>query len=133
MRQDYLLAKGLLARYKEGVDVPEAAKELENFALARIRQLSAHEVGHSVGLEHNVAVSADDRAPVMDYPHPYVTLTENGEVDLSDAYAVGIGAWDKHAIRRGYSDLPEEVNVWAARAELMKEPLACIGLILCSG
>ncbi|MDG1461373.1 MAG: zinc-dependent metalloprotease [Luminiphilus sp.] len=124
VRQDYLLAEGLLAPYKEGVDEAEAAKDLEAFALARIRQLSAHEVGHTIGLEHNFAASADDRASVMDYPHPYVTLTENGEVDLSDAYAVGIGAWDKQAIRWGYSDFPDDTDAVAARAELMKELLA---------
>ena len=106
VRQDYLLAEGLLAPYKEGVDEAEAAKDLEAFALARIRQLSAHEVGHTIGLEHNFAASADDRASVMDYPHPYVTLTEDNEVDISDAYAVGIGAWDKLAIRWGYADFP---------------------------
>ena len=124
VRQDYLLAEGLLAPYKDGVNEAEAAKEIEAFALARIRQLSAHEVGHTIGLEHNFAASADDRASVMDYPHPYVTLTENNEVDISDAYAVGIGAWDKHAIRWGYADFPDDTDAVAARAELMDELLA---------
>ena len=124
VRQDYLLAEGLLAPYKEGVNEAEAAKEIEAFALARIRQLSAHEVGHTIGLEHNFAASADDRASVMDYPHPYVTLTENNEVDISDAYAVGIGAWDKQAIRWGYADFPDDADAVAARAALMDELLA---------
>ena len=69
------------------------------------------------------AASADDRASVMDYPHPYVTLTEDNEVDLSDAYAVGIVAWDKQAVRWGYSDFPDDTDAVAARAELMKELL----------
>ena len=124
VRQDYLLAEGLLAPYKDGVNEAEAAKEIEAFALARIRQLSAHEVGHTIGLEHNFAASADDRASVMDYPHPYVTLTEDNEVDISDAYAVGIGAWDKHAIRWGYADFPDDTDAVAARAELLDELLA---------
>ena len=123
VRQDYLLAEGLLAPYKAGVDEEEAAKEVEAFALARIRQLSAHEVGHTLGLEHNFAASADGRASVMDYPHPYVTLDENGEVDVSDAYAVGIGAWDKHAITWGYADFPEEVGEVAGRAVLVDQIL----------
>ena len=124
VRQDYLLAEGLLAPYKDGVDEAEAAKEIEAFALARIRQLSAHEVGHTIGLEHNFAASADDRASVMDYPHPYVTLTEDNEIDISDAYAVGIGAWDKLAIRWGYADFPDDTDAVAARAKLMNELLA---------
>ena len=120
VRQDYLLAEGLLAPYKEGVDEVKAAGQLEEFALARIRQLSAHEVGHTLGLEHNFAASADDRASVMDYPHPYVTLNDDGQVDVSDAYAVGIGAWDKLAITWGYSDFESDVDPFAARSGLME-------------
>jgi len=104
VRQDYLLAEGLLAPYKEGVDESEAAQQLEEFSLARIRQLSAHEVGHTLGLEHNFAASAAERASVRDYPHPYVTLSDDNQIDVSDAYAVGIGEWDKLAISWGYSD-----------------------------
>ena len=123
VRQDYLLAEGLLAPYKSGTNEQEAARKLEEFSLARIRQLSAHEVGHTLGLEHNFAASADDRASVMDYPHPYVTLTEDNEIDLSDAYAVGIGAWDKLAISWGYADFPDAANESDGRAELMNELL----------
>lgn len=123
VRQDYLLAEGLLAPYKEGVDEEDAAQQLEEFSLARIRQLSAHEVGHTLGLEHNFAASADERASVMDYPHPYVTLTETNEIDTSEAYAVGIGAWDKHAISWGYADFPSGTEE-AARQALMDDLLA---------
>ena len=119
VRQDYLLAEGLLAPYKDGVDESEAAQQLEEFSLARIRQLSAHEVGHTLGLEHNFAASADDRASVMDYPHPYVTLTDDNRIDVSDAYAVGIGEWDKLAISWGYADLPEGVDEREGRRTLM--------------
>lgn len=73
-------------------------------ALARLRQLSAHEVGHTLGLMHNYVSSAHDRASVMDYPHPLVKLGPDGAVDLSQAYTTGIGEWDKAAIAYGYQD-----------------------------
>jgi len=123
VRQDYLLAEGLLAPYKKGVDEEDATRQLEEFSLARIRQLSAHEVGHTLGLGHNFAASADDRASVMDYPHPYVTLTEDNEIDISDAYAMDIGAWDKLAISWGYADFPGGSSEPEGRAELITELL----------
>ena len=101
VRQDYLLAEGLLAPYRQGGERSSAA---ETMALARLRQLAAHEVGHTLGLQHNYISSVAGRASVMDYPHPLARLTPGGEVDLSDAYATGIGEWDKVAIRYGYSD-----------------------------
>ncbi len=107
VRQDYLIAQGLLAPFEEEKEVP---KEMEEMALARLRQLSAHEVGHTLGLAHNFAASADSRASVMDYPHPYVTLTKEGELDFSEAYDTGIGGWDKRAILYGYQDFREGVN-----------------------
>ncbi|TXS91206.1 DUF5117 domain-containing protein [Parahaliea aestuarii] len=121
VRQDYLLAEGLTAPYGEDGAVPE---ELLEFALARIRQLSAHEVGHTLGLEHNFAASTDNRASVMDYPHPYVTLTGNGEVDLSQAYDSGMGEWDKRAILYGYQDFPEGTDAAAAREQIIRDTYA---------
>ena len=103
VRQDYLIAQGLIDAYDEA---GQADPRLLEFALARLRQLSAHEVGHTLGLAHNFAASTDGRASVMDYPHPYVTLTERGEVDLSDAYDVGIGAWDERTIKYSYGVFP---------------------------
>ena len=100
-RQDYLLAEGLLDPYPTG---SERATAAEAMVLARLRQLAAHEVGHTLGLQHNYISSMAGRASVMDYPHPLVKLGSNGAIDLSDAYAVGIGAWDKEAIRFGYGD-----------------------------
>ncbi|MFK7906626.1 MAG: DUF5117 domain-containing protein, partial [Chitinophagales bacterium] len=107
VRQDFLIAQGLIAPYEEGKTV---SKEMQEMALARLRQLSAHEVGHTLGLAHNFAASGNNRASVMDYPHPYVTLTETGDLDFSQAYDVGIGEWDKRAIVYGYQDFPEGTN-----------------------
>lgn len=125
-RQDYLIAEGLLAPYggDSGSNTTQAKAQLEAFALARIRQLSAHEVGHTIGLAHNFAASSNDRASVMDYPYPWVTLTDEGTIDVSDAYAVGIGAWDKRAITWGYSDFAEGTDEAAARNAIMAETIA---------
>ncbi len=77
-------------------------------ALARIRQLSAHEVGHTLGFVHNFAASTyGDRASVMDYPAPRVKINDQGQLDLSDAYAVGIGEWDKVSVKFAYSEFPD--------------------------
>ena len=103
-RQDYLIAEGLLAPYETGDESPEG---LAQWALARIRQLSAHEVGHTLGLGHNYYDSRQGRISVLDYPHPLVTLDPDGTLDTSEVYDVGIGEWDKVAIAYGYSVFPE--------------------------
>jgi hypothetical protein len=100
IRQDFLIAQGLLSPYHNDETDLTKAREM---ALARIRQLSAHEVGHTLGLAHNYASSVQDRASVMDYPHPLIKLNSEGEIDLSDAYDTGIGEWDKQAIKYGYA------------------------------
>jgi hypothetical protein len=104
VRQDFLIAAGFTSPF----DVPDAdtSAQLE-LALNRIRQLSAHEVGHTIGIAHNFAASENDRASVMDYPHPLITL-KDGVVDLSDAYDIGIGAWDKYVVAYGYQDFAPE-------------------------
>jgi len=105
VRQDYLLAEGLLAPYQgEHADgVPPDDDPMLQMALARIRQLSAHEVGHTLGLAHNFAASVNNRASVMDYPAPLVTLAGDS-VSIDRAYDTGIGEWDKLAIRYGYAE-----------------------------
>lgn len=101
VRQDYLIALGLTSPFTESNTDTSTMKAM---ALARIRQLSAHEVGHTLGIAHNFAASVNDRASVMDYPHPYITLDSNGNIDLSNAYKENIGIWDKHVIAYGYGD-----------------------------
>jgi hypothetical protein len=111
IRQDILIAQGLLSPFKSGVSEEDASKKLKALALARIRQLSAHEIGHTLGLVHNFSASTysapNERGSVMDYPHPMLRLTQ-GKLDLSSAYAEGIGPWDKHAITYGYADAPKD-------------------------
>jgi hypothetical protein len=141
-REDYLIAEGLLQPYEgaearavrgseagagrgaEGVSgTGPVDPRMEEMALARIRQLSAHEIGHTLGLTHNFMASVRDRASVMDYPFPRFTLKDDGSIDLSDVYGRGIGGWDKRAIIWGYSDFPGGTDEEAALDKIMKETL----------
>jgi hypothetical protein len=106
-RQDYLIAEALLSPYVNGKKPAAENDPMLAMALARTRQLAAHETGHTLGLAHNFAASAfphvaSESVSVMDYPHPQVKLDKNGVPDLSAAYAVNIGVWDKVAINYGY-------------------------------
>jgi hypothetical protein len=105
VRQDYLIAQGLLAPFENDA-LPKDDKMLK-MALQRLKQLSAHEIGHTIGLMHNYISSAQNRASVMDYPPPMVTLNGKNEIDLSDAYTNEIGDWDKVSIQYGYTQFPE--------------------------
>ena len=104
IRQDFLIAQALLS--KPFVDDNNNDPMLE-MAIARIKQLSAHEVGHTIGFAHNFAASTNNRSSVMDYPHPLIKIT-NDEIDLSEAYAEGIGDWDKVSVAYSYSEFDSE-------------------------
>lgn len=104
IRQDFLIAQALQAPYANNDEDDLFAMEM---ALARIRQLSAHEVGHTIGLAHNFAASSKGRASVMDYPHPTLSLNQ-GKVDFTDAYDTKIGDWDKVSIAYSYSEFTED-------------------------
>ncbi|HEY4672249.1 MAG TPA: zinc-dependent metalloprotease, partial [Gemmatimonadaceae bacterium] len=107
-RTDYNIYAGLF-----GAD---AAAADTAFVLARVRQVSAHEVGHTLGLAHNYIASTYERGSVMDYPPPRVTINARGDIDVSSAYAVGPGAYDVFAIRWGYGIFPPESEADSLRA-----------------
>ena len=119
-RQDYLIFEGLLSPYTTGGEKPDI---LYRAALARIRQLAAHEVGHTLGLGHNYYDSTQGWISVMDYPHPQEKLLPDGTIDLSQAYPARIGEWDKISIKYGYSQLPQG-DESAALARILDEAWA---------
>ena len=100
IRQDFMIALGLSeSPFKTGFNKEDKALEM---ALARIRQLSAHEIGHTLGFAHNFAASANERSSVMDYPHPTLSIVD-GKINYNNAYSVGIGDWDKVSVAYNYS------------------------------
>lgn len=104
IRQDFLIAQALMS--KPFAERDDNYQPMLDFALARIRQLSAHEIGHTLGFAHSYASSTNNRASVMDYPHPQFSI-KNNEIDFSNAYSTGIGEWDKVTVAYSYSEFPE--------------------------
>lgn len=117
VRQDFMIAQGIMSPYAEDDENHQAMMDI---ALARLRQLAAHEVGHTLGLAHNFASSFNDRASVMDYPHPVIEVN-NGSVDYDEVYDVNIGEWDKRVIIYGYSDFPAGTEEDSALKEIIRE------------
>lgn len=120
VRQDYLIAEGLLSPYADDSVRPEMLE----MSLARIRQLSAHEVGHTIGFEHNFAASTQDRSSVMDYPFPLVKVRDDNSLDLSEAYDDKIGSWDVRTVIYAYQDFPDGADVDAERAKVLEQTIA---------
>ena len=118
VRQDYLIATGLLAPFENGTPTDD---KMLKMALNRLKQLAAHEVGHTLGLMHNYAASVSNRASVMDYPHPTVRVNAAGQIDLSNAYDDKIGEWDKVAIAFGYQDFPAGTSEATALNKIMND------------
>ena len=121
VRQDYLIAEGLLAPYESGKALPAGQDRAQQMALARLRQLAAHEVGHTLGLMHNYSASTVNRSSVMDYPPPVAKLGAGGVPDVSDAYATGIGEWDKVSIAWGYSEFAPGTDEHAALNKILSD------------
>ncbi|MES2315993.1 MAG: zinc-dependent metalloprotease [Pseudomonadota bacterium] len=127
VRQDILIAESLLAPYGKG-----SAKHglAEKMALARLRQLAAHEVGHTLGFHHNFAASLQGNGSVLDYPHPILRLAPNGDLDPADAYGVGVGAWDDFVVKHGYAEFApqdEAAGLAALRAASKASGMRFVG------
>ncbi len=120
-RQDYMIFEGLLSPYANGTERPAVLYET---ALQRIRQLSAHEVGHTLGIGHNYYNSSKGWISVMDYPVALAELKEDGTIDLSRAYHQNIGEWDKVAINWGYREFPNRAEDAAALLKIQNDAWA---------
>jgi hypothetical protein len=141
LQQDYLHGQGMVPPFDGGGDLDDGADGLSDaptyeylsaiaengdalkLALDRVRQLSAHEVGHTLGFPHNYIGSAHGRMTVMDYPAPLVKITAQGTLDLSDAYPQKIGDYDKVAITWLYQDFPAGTNEPEALKKITEDAL----------
>jgi hypothetical protein len=136
VRQDFTLGAGMIPQYLAGtacladmspdpdyLAALDPSADASAMALARIRQLAAHETGHTLGFEHNFAASTYGRASVMDYPAPWVDI-KNGKLDLSNAYATGIGEFDKFAVKFAYSRFAPGANESVELEKILEDAVA---------
>lgn len=123
LRQDYLHGQGLVPGFEYLEVVSDNNEASVNMALDRVRQLSAHEVGHTLGFPHNYLGSAMGRESVMDYPAPLVQITGDGKLDLSNAYTQRIGEYDKLAVRYAYEQFPAGADEAEELAKIVQESL----------
>ena len=120
IRQDFMIAQGLTKDPYANGNTDET--KMSELAIARIRQLSAHEIGHTLGFAHNFAASTNERASVMDYPHPKLEVVA-GAISYENAYAVGMGAWDKTSVRYSYSEFPEGTDETKELNSILEESI----------
>ncbi|SFN59268.1 zinc-dependent metalloprotease [Dokdonella immobilis] len=122
IRQDIMIAESLLAPYDKA-DAGALAREAEQMALARLRQLAAHEVGHALGFNHNFAASRLGNGSVMDYPHPLLKIGEDGDIHLDKVYGIGVGPWDDFLVAHAYAQFApgtEAASLAALRSNIAK-------------
>lgn len=123
LRQDYLHGQGLIPAFDYLSAVAGDNSASVNMALDRVRQLSGHEVGHTLGFPHNYQGSAYGRESIMDYPAPLVEITADGRLDLSNAYVQRIGEYDKLAVRYAYEQFPPGADEAEELAKIVQESL----------
>ena len=123
LRQDYLMGQALVPAFDYMAEVVADTSASVNMALDRVRQLSAHEVGHTLGFPHNYVASAYGRESVMDYPAPLIEITDDGRIDLSNAYVQRIGEYDKLAVRYAYSQFAPDADEAEELAAIVQESL----------
>jgi len=123
LRQDYLLAQGMVPAFDYLAGATGDTGAAVQMALARVRQLSAHEVGHTLGFPHNYLASTYGRESVMDYPAPLVGITEDGALDLSEAYLQRIGEYDKLAVRYAYTQFDSAEEETSGLRAIVQESL----------